>query len=71
MSENKILLLIPYELKDELKKTEKIFWNTDKKLWCCNKLTKGLKDYDLKFVDIDYTEKDEWKLKLKSMKWIQ
>ena len=65
----KIYLIVPYEIKDNLKKTEKILWDTDMKMWYCEELTEGLKDYEIRYIDIGYLDKDEWKLKLKSMKW--
>ena len=65
----KIYLLVPYEIKDTLKKTEKILWDTDAKMWYCEEITEGLKDNEIRYIDIEYMDKEEWKVKLKSMKW--
>ncbi len=64
----KIYLIVPYEIKDNLKKTEKILWDTDAKLWYCEEITDGLKDYEIRYIDIEYMDKEECKLKLKSLK---
>jgi hypothetical protein len=68
---SRIYLNIPYENKDELKKTYSIKWDTDKKLWYCEKekFEDGLKPYELVYVSIDYDLKDEYKKKIKSMQW--
>ena len=67
----KIFLLVPFEIKDNLKKTEKISWDKDEKLWYCETLTNGLEKYELKYINIEYKDKDLWKTKLKSMKWLK
>ena len=67
---SKIYLLIPYELKEELKANEKISWDSNRKLWFCNQLTDGLKKYELFMADIPYDDKDRLKAELKSMKWL-
>lgn len=58
-------------MKDELKKTYKIKWDADKKLWYYEgeKIIDGLKKYTIKKIDIDYDDKDEYKLNYKSLKW--
>ena len=68
---NKIYLHIPYESKDEFKKTYSIKWDTEKKLWYCDKdkFEKGLHPYELVYVDISYDDKDYYKKMLKSMRW--
>jgi hypothetical protein len=33
-------------------------------------LPEGLVKYQMKYLDIPYEVKDEWKAKLKSMKWV-
>jgi hypothetical protein len=63
-------LLIPFNKKEEVKKTEKISWDADRKLWYCSELTEGLKKYEIYMVDIAFDEKDTWKPLLKSMKWL-
>lgn len=69
MDKDKTYLLVPFDLKDELKKTEKISWDADKKLWYCLKITEALKRYVAFFVDVEYDEKDEMKAKYKSLRW--
>lgn len=66
----KIYLLIPFDKKEELKKSEKITWDKERKLWYCSELTEGLKPYEKIIVDIKFEFKDLWKQHLKSMKWI-
>lgn len=68
MEKERTYLLVPFDLKDELKK-EGIKWNNDKKLWYCIEITEKLKPYVCFFVDIEYDEKDEMKAKYKSLKW--
>lgn len=68
MEKERIYLLIPFNLKDELKK-EGIKWDVEKKLWYCIEITEKLKDYEIRYIDIEYMEKDFFKEKLKSMKW--
>ena len=64
-------LLIPFELKDEIRKEFKIKWDSDKKIWkYIGELPEGLVKYQMKYLDIPYEVKDEWKAKLKSMKWV-
>ena len=69
MEKDRIYLLVPFDLKDELKKTEKILWDTKKRLWYCLKITETLKPYVAFFVDVEYDEKDEMKEKYKSLRW--
>jgi len=66
----KTYLLIPYELKDGLKKTYKIKWDAKQKLWYANKMEEGLNKYKIVPMDISYDDKDFFKTKLKSMKWV-
>lgn len=67
---SKVYLLIPFELKEELKKNEKISWDSNRKLWFCNQLTDGLRKYELFMVDISFDDKDKLKTELKSMRWV-
>ena len=67
----KIFLLVPFEIKDNLKETEKILYDPNRKLWYCEVLTKGLEQYEMRYVDIHFMERDIWKPKLKSMKWLK
>ena len=68
MEKERTYLLVPFDLKDELKK-EGIKWDAEKKLWYCLKITETLKPYVGFFVDVEYDEKDEMKEKYKSLKW--
>ena len=68
MEKERTYLLVPFNLKDELKK-EGIKWDANKKLWYSLEITETLKPYVLFFVDVEYDEKDEMKEKYKSLKW--
>ena len=68
MEKERTYLLVPFDLKDELKK-EGIKWDAEKKLWFCLKITETLKPYVASFVDVEYDEKDEMKAKYKSLRW--
>jgi hypothetical protein len=67
---SKVYLLIPFDKKDDIKKSEKISWDAERKLWYCDTLTEGLKEYELFMVDIPFDDKDRLKTELKSMKWM-
>ena len=67
--EDKIYLSIPFELKDEIKKSHKIKWDAQKKSWYADKMEEGLKKYKTVSVDIPYDEKDQYKSIIKTMKW--
>ena len=66
---DKTYLLIPFELKDDLKKTYKIKWDAKLKLWFVDKMEEGLNKYKIVPMDIRYDDKDFYKSKLKSLKW--
>jgi len=68
MEKERTYLLVPFDLKDELKK-EGIKWDNEKKLWYCIETTETLKPYVAFVVDVEYDEKDEMKKKYKSLKW--
>ena len=65
-------LCIPYSEKDELKKSHKIRFDPEKKIWyiLCNKeLPDGLKKYKKMYVEVDYDDKDIMKKKYKSLRF--
>lgn len=70
-----IPLLIPFELKDELKaKYNTIQWYKDEKIWKFvgkYDIPADLRKYRIKEIDVPYDEKDIMKEKYKSMRWNQ
>jgi hypothetical protein len=62
-------LCIPYSEKDEVKKTHKIRFDPEKKIWfiICDELHDDLKKYEKVYVDISYEDKDIYKKKCKSL----
>lgn len=65
-------LCIPFSEKDELKKTHKIKFDTDKKIWyifCNEDLPDDLKKYKRMNVDIDYNDKDIMKKRFNSLRF--
>lgn len=68
MEKDRTYLLVPFDLKDKLKK-EGIKWDSEKKLWYCLEITEKLKPFKASFVAIEYDEKDEMKSKYKSLRW--
>lgn len=66
-----IYLLVPFEIKDKIKETESISWDKERKLWYCEVLTKGLEQYEMNCIDLHYLDRDIWKPKLKSLKWLK
>ena len=67
-------LIIPYKLKDEIKKNHKIRWDAENKNWFIEVKNKGdlpeeLTKYLEEWVDIEYDRKDEFKEKFTSLSW--
>jgi hypothetical protein len=65
-------LLIPFDKKDEVKKSFGIKWDNDKKTWyyiCNGELPEGLDKYTEMVVDVRYEDKDLFKKRFKTMRW--
>ena len=68
-SPKKIFLLVPYEKKDELKALYKIKWDTQAKLWYTYEMVEALEPYKIMKIQVEYEDKDDYKLRYKSMRW--
>ena len=68
-SSKKIFLLVPYEKKDELKTLYKIKWDIKTKLWYIGEMVEGLEPYKIMKIQVEYDDKDDYKLRYKSMRW--
>ena len=65
-----IPILIPFELKDEIKKTSNIVWNAEEKSWYCNKITPELEDYEIIPVAFDYkNDREVMRKNFKSLRY--
>ena len=68
-SPKKIFLLVPNEKKDELKALYKIKWDTQSKLWYADEMVEALEPYKIMKIQVEYDDKDDYKLRYKSMRW--
>jgi len=64
-----IYVVAPYELKDDIK-TQKGRWDPERRMWYfIDRIPNEFKKYEMMYVDIPYSEKDEYKENHKSLRW--